>query len=125
MVLLAAAVGVVVTLVWYSKPMFGRLWSQLTGRELDVKMPGHSRNLAILIVALVIEAYITAHLVYYTGAYSWSEGVVAGLWFWLGFVATNFAVGASLNGQKFKLWLVNAGCQLLVLAAMGAILASW
>lgn len=125
MVVLAAAVGLAIGAVWYSRPMFGRLWSQLMGREMGAPVAGYRRNLVIFVVATLIEAYVTAHLVYYVGAYSWFEGAVAGLWFWLGFVATNFAVGTAFGGQSTKIWLVDAGCQLLTLMAMGAILASW
>lgn len=49
----------------------------------------------------------------------------AGFWAWLGFVAT-IMLGMTLwEGKPFRLYLLNAGYQLLNLLVMGAILAAW
>lgn len=118
LVLAVAVVGVLIHLIWYGERGFGRVRAALTGQAAG-------RNLVALGLSLLVEGYVVAHMVYYVGAYNWVEGLQTGWWLWLGFVATILTITAVLNGQRFRLWLIDAGYQLIVLLVMAALLASW
>jgi hypothetical protein len=120
LVLAAAVLSLIVGWLWYSPAVLGRTWATLTGREMAWR-----RNLLLIAVATLVEAYVTAHLVYYVGAYGWWEGAKAGLWLWFGYLATTLAVSTATAGQRPKVWLIDAGFQLASLLIMGAIFATW
>jgi hypothetical protein len=58
------------------------------------------------------------------GPATWFRGVIMGVWFWLGFLVTSSSIEVIWMGRSWKLWLFEAGCSLIVMAAMGAIIAS-
>ena len=114
LVLATAVVAVIIGVVWYSK---------ISPAEIG-GIPAN-RRLAILGVAALLESYVLAHLVYYTGAYTWLEGAKTGLWIWFGFIVSNLSISAAVAGRSPKTWYVDAGYQLILLLVMGALLATW
>ncbi len=124
-VLVAAVASMVVGFIWYG-PLFGKVWMGLTGkRPEDAKGPDAMRGYAVSFIAALITAYILSHLVDYAGAKTYQEGAVAGFWVWLGFVATTMGVNYVFSGKPLKLYLIDAGNQLVSIAVMGAIVAAW
>jgi hypothetical protein len=52
-------------------------------------------------------------------------GLLTGLWAWLAFVAIPQGVNTIFAGTRKKLWAINTGYFLVVLAINGVILACW
>ncbi|MEX0881570.1 MAG: DUF1761 domain-containing protein [Candidatus Saccharimonadales bacterium] len=123
-VLVAAVVSMVVGSFWYSKSLFGKEWAKLVGRKLE-EMGGGGRGYAVAAVGALIQAYILAHFVQYTGATTFWDGIVTGSWLWLGFVAVVIAVNMVFEGRSWALWKINAGYFLVVLLINGGLLAAW
>ncbi|MEK9176862.1 MAG: DUF1761 domain-containing protein [Patescibacteria group bacterium] len=133
-ILISAVVTMVIGFIWYG-PLFGKLWSKLMGfgemtpekmKEMQkAAMPGY---VASFVGALVM-AYVLAHALVFASAYLGASGISAGLtagfWNWLGFVAP-VTLGAILwdKGKSLTLWYINGSYYLVVLLAMGAVLAS-
>lgn len=90
-VLVAAIASMVIGMAWYSKTLFGGVWMQLSGTtEKDMqkaKQKGVTKQIAGQFIATLVTAYVLAHFVRYVNAMSWTDGVQAGFWIWLGFIA--------------------------------------
>ncbi len=124
LVVAVAVVGSIIGSVWYSKFLFGPVWAALSGGLAQARLASR-RNVMIFFGATLVEAYVAAHFVYYSGAYTFGQGAITGFWIWLGFLATTTAVGAAFIGQNLKLWAIDAGYQLVSVMVMCALLANW
>ena len=133
-VVASAVAAMVVGFLWYG-PLFGKSWSKLMGwgdmtpekmKEMQKKaMPAYAVNM----VGAFLMAFALAHNLIFGSAYLNMYGIAAGFqaafWNWLGFVAP-VTLGAVLwEGKPLKLWYINASYYLVVLLAMGTILALW
>ena len=125
-VFVTAVIALVIGAVWYSPKVFLKQWRSLINQP-DVKFTAaaSARLYFKLFVAFVVMTYVLAHFIDYVGATTIAEGLATGVWVWLGFVATSMFTNISSEVRPLKLWLINAGYQLVVLAVAGAILAIW
>lgn len=123
-VIVAAVVNMVVGAVWYSKNLFGKEWSRLTGRKLE-DMSGGGASYGVAAVGALVQAWVLAHFVVYAGSGTFWEGLVTGFWLWLAFVAVVSAVHMAFEGRSWMLWKINAGYFLVVLLINGGLLAAW
>lgn len=123
-VIVAAVISYALGALWYG-PLFGKQWMQLSGKsESSMDKSGMGTRYAVGFVASLVMAYVLAHFVEYARAGTIVEGLQAGFWVWLGFVAT-VTVGMVLwDGKPLKLWVLNNAYNLLGLLIMSAILAT-
>jgi len=121
-VLVAAIASMVIGSIWYAPPVFGKIWMQLSNHK-----KGGSAAAAMLgmFITSLVMAYVLAHFIGYLNAATLWEGAQAGLWIWLGFVATFGLSQVFFERRPFKLFLLNTVNQLITLAVMGMILACW
>ena len=131
-VLVAAVVAFILGFLFHG-PLLGKLWMKLadihpTGNEKFSDMvPQMFWNM----VANLVTAYVLAVIILlassspYLGATGLWGGVIVGVWVWLGFLVTSSSIGVIWMRQKVSLWLFEAGCSLVVMAVMGAIIGSW
>lgn len=114
-------------------PVSGKLWMKLanihpTGKEkLSDMIPQMVWNFVVNFVTAFVMAMIFV-LVFSSplmGEATWFRGAIMGVWLWLGFLVTTTSIGVIWMGHSFKLWLFESVCSLIVMATMGAILASW
>ena len=128
-VLVAAIASFVIGALWYSPMLFGKMWmklSNVTDKEMKkAKQKGMSKNFVFQFLASLVMAYVLAHFVQYTESSTISDGMLAGFWIWLGFIATVMIGMVLWEGKPWKLYFVKAGHELFALAVMGAILAVW
>ncbi|MBI4033603.1 DUF1761 domain-containing protein [Candidatus Saccharibacteria bacterium] len=123
-VIVAALISMIVGSFWYSKSLFGKEWAKLVGRKLE-DMSGGGKGYAVAAAGALIQAYILAHFVQYTGSTSLWDGLATGFWLWLGFVAVVVAINLAFEGRNWALWKINAGYFLVVLLINGGLLAAW
>jgi hypothetical protein len=112
-------------------PVLGTLWMKLanihpTGNEKFKDMvPQMLWNLLVNFITAYVLAVIylfASSSTYFTATGVWG-GVVCALWVWLGFLVTTTSIEVIWMGRSVKLWLFEAGCSLVVMIAMGAIIA--
>lgn len=126
-VLVCGIASMVIGFVWYSKALFGNTWMKLSGvSEADMKKANSNMPMlyGTMFIASLVMAYVLAHFAKYAGALTLTDGMVAGFWAWLGFVATTMLTNVLYEGKPVKLYLINAGYQLVTLVVMGMILVS-
>lgn len=123
-VLAAAALGFVTGGLWYSPLAFARAWMQVAGiDEAKARSAPMGRvfglsALAQLVIAFNLAAFIgpKADLAF---------GLAAGLAAGLGWVAMSLGVIYLFEQRPLKLWLINAGYQVLTYTLMGGLLGVW
>jgi hypothetical protein len=122
-ILVAAAINLIVGMVWYSPALFGKTWQKLTGHKMGQGSAGV--GYVVTALAALVQAWIFVHFVRYAGALTAAKGAEVGFWLWLAFVAIIMATNIVFEGRPWKLWAINAGYFLAVLMINGAILAAW
>ena len=131
-VVIAAVASFVLGFLFHSPPL-GKLWMKLadvhpTGNErMSNMIPQMLWNLlANLVTAYVLAViYLYASTSPYLGGPGVLSGIIIGLWIWLGFLVTSSSIGVIWMRQKASLWIYEAVCSLVVMAVMGAIIASF
>jgi hypothetical protein len=122
-VLVAAASGFVIGSLWYG-PVFGKVWMRLTGMT---KEKGAQANMAVTfggayVLNLIAALGIATVSVDHAGVMFALHVGLLGAFF---FVAPALGVIYLFEQQPFRLWLVNAGYQVVNFTAMGAIIGAW
>lgn len=127
-VIVAAAINMGAGALWYSPMVFGKEWMKLIGKKMEDMEKMRSQagpGYGIAAVGALIQAFVLAHFVQYTGATTFWQGLATGFWLWLGFVAVTIALGIIFEGRSWKLWKINAGYFFVVLLITGGLLAAW
>jgi len=111
--------------VWYSPPVFGRLWMQLVGMTLEQARRGQARALVLGLLANLLTAYVLAVVIRFAGASTIADGLAVGFIVWLGFPASVHFVSWTFERRPTKLTAMNLAHSLVIFLVMGAILAVW
>jgi hypothetical protein len=120
-VLVAGAIHVVISLVWYQPFLFGKAWIRLSGKDMKPAIPW----MPVGLIAHFTAVFGLAVIVQMAEATAAIDGVILGA-----FVAICF-IGAMLAGEliwekiPFRLFLIRPGDQVLTLCLAGLILALW
>ncbi len=122
-VLVAALSGFIIGGLWYG-PLFQKPWMRLTGMS---KEKGAQASMPLTFggayVLNLLGAFAIAMLL--GEQHGVLLGLHAGAFSGLFFIATALGVIYLFEQRPFKLWLINAGYQVVNFAAMGAIIGAW
>jgi hypothetical protein len=112
---------VVISLLWYQPPFFGKAWVKLSGKD----MKPATKWIPVGFLAHLICVFSLAVIIKLANATTVVEGILLGLLVSIGFVGA--MLGGELVWEKipFKLFLIRLGDQILTLALAGAVLAIW
>lgn len=119
----AALAGFVIGGLWYG-PLFRDPWMRASGMTFE---RGKQQNVPLvfgLTYVLNVIAAIGLSICLGPGR-SWLAGLHVGAFVGLLFVATALGVIYLFESRPLKLWLINAGYQVVNMAAMGAVLGAW
>lgn len=123
-VLVAGLLSMVIGFVWYG-PLFAKEWMAEVGLTSKDVAKGPGMGYLLTLAGAMIEAFVLAHFVDYAMASTAMDGLITGLWAWVGFVAYAIGVNYIFAKRSFKLWIIDSGYFLLLLMAQGALLAVW
>jgi hypothetical protein len=128
-----AAVAAFILGFLFHGPVSGKLWMKLanihpTGKEKFADMlPQMAWNL----LANLVTAYVLAVMYAFVSSSPLSSGlgigtgIMCALWIWFGFLITTTSIEVIWMKRSVKLWLFECACSLVVMIAMGAIIASF
>jgi hypothetical protein len=124
-VLLAAAAAWVAGAVWYMA--LATPWMAAAGISQEKiaaskTQPGASLPFVFAFAGCVIMAWVLAGIVGHLGQVTLRNGVISGLFCWVGFVITTMLVNNSFAMRSRMLLLIDGGYWLVALALMGAII---
>jgi hypothetical protein len=123
--LVAALTGFVIGSLWYDAPLFQKAWMQLTG---ITKEQGAKANVPLTFGgAYVLNVVGAVGLAAIFGPERVGAlcGALYGAFAGLFFIATGLGVIYLFEMRPLKLWLINAGYQVVNFAAMGAVIGAW
>ncbi len=109
---------------WYAKGLFGGAWMQDVGlTEDDAKNANMPRTFGGAFILQLIAAMTLATIL---GPEStWLSGVKTGLIVGIGILATAYGVTYLFEQRPLRLFRINAGYNVVLLAIMGAIIGGW
>jgi hypothetical protein len=118
-----------VRFLWYMV-IFQKPWQEEIGMKTKGKSSAKADQtpnlLPLLIGSFILEAIMAINLAAFIGKdAAWDFGLFAGLAAGLGWVALAFGVNYMFEGRSFKLWLINAGYNIVALAIMGLIIGAF
>jgi hypothetical protein len=130
-VIVAAVAAFIIGFLMHG-PVGGKLWMrlanvQMTGNEKMSDMYGKMfwNFVANLVTAYVLSVvYLFASTSIYASGPSIWTGVICGLLVWVGFLVTSSSIEVIWMGRSLKLWLFESFSSLIVMLAMGAIIAA-
>lgn len=135
---LAILVGVLANMVigflWFG-PIFGKVWAKEMGYEnMEPDNKAMIKSMVIMIIGSFLTAYVLAHSLFVWKPSSWNlpgdgpawmYGAYAAFYTWLGFYVPMLLGSVAWESKSWKLFFINAGYNLVSLAAIGLILAVW
>ena len=114
--------------LWYSSLLFGKSWQKESGlSDEDLKGANMGKIFGTCFFLTAVMAFGMAVLIQGHGQQNidWLEGLLHGLFVGLLFVATSMGINYLYQRKSIKLWLIDAGYQLVFLALQGLIFAVW
>ncbi len=128
-VFVAAVISMAIGAAWYSPALFGVEWMTLSGiKEKDIekaKEKGMGKSYLAGFIGALVMSVVLAHFIDFTRATTFREGLSAGFWIWLGFVAPVILGTVLWEAKPTRLYIINISYWLLSLSLMGGILAIW
>lgn len=129
MVLVAGVIGMALGALWYSPILFGRVWMRLSGfteEQMKVmKEKGMIKSYVLNFLTILVMAFVLIHFVAFWDVKDLEGGLQLAFWTWLGFVATVMLNSVLWEGKSFKLYLINAGYQLVAMILMVMVFVFW
>jgi hypothetical protein len=120
-VLLAAASSFLLGGLWYSRALFGRVWTAENGGAIQSGHPAKVFGISFLF-SLVAAAIFAIWL---GPSPSLSVALQAGFAVGFGFVAASFGINYQFARRSFKLWLIDGGYHTVQFALFGLIIGLW
>lgn len=123
-VLVAAVSSFAVGALWYAPFLTGKAWQKEAGlTDEQLKEANMGKTFGLAFVMSVIIAYGMA--MFFGGEADLHKGAMWGMMTALFFVIPSFAINDLFEHRPLKLWLINAGYNLVTYTIMGAILGAW
>lgn len=125
-VILAAVSSMVVGMIWYAKPVFGKDWqkmAKLSDKDMQEWAPF---ALVVAFGSSLVMAYVLAHFSYlahsFLGNSFFQDTLMTGLWAWVGFQGLRMFMHDQFERRRKKLSVINAGNDLLTILVMAALI---
>ena len=121
--LICAVAAFVIGMIWYAPFVFGKAWAKLTGVDLNKKDGCAMKMLTSFLAnfALAVTLYSVA---LWSDAYGVDTGMVMGLLLSLGVVMMAMMSSYVWEGRSPKLFMIDAGHQVVVVITMSMIITS-
>ncbi|MEI1280173.1 DUF1761 domain-containing protein [Leptospira venezuelensis] len=133
-ILVGVLANVVIGFLWFG-PIFGKVWAKEMGYEnMEPDTKAMLKSIVIMIIGSFLTAYVLAHSLFVWKPSSWNlpgdgpawmYGAYAAFYTWLGFYVPMLLGSVAWESKSWKLFFINAGYNLVSLAAIGQILAVW
>lgn len=120
-VILSGIASMVLGFFWYSRILFAKPWMEENGFKDEDLDPQPARYIVTLILALT-SAVMMNILINITGWSSTFKSALLGLMIGLGLVATTFGTSYLFENKRLRLFLINAGYQVIYLIAAAMII---
>ena len=125
-VVLSAVVSMVIGMVYYARPVFGKQWIKLAQIDEKRMKKEVTRIMPLIFIAALVTADVVAYFMFLYHQFfasSWEiSGLVSAVILWLGISVTTTFVHNVFEQRPTQLTYLTMGNRLLTLLATGAIL---
>lgn len=114
--------------MWYTPILFGKHWQKEVGlKDKDIENGNMPLTFGGSFILIVIMNLGVAVLINSLGLeeINLTSGALVGFFSGVTFVATAMGINLLYEQKTMKLWLINAGYQVIYLVMAGAILGAW
>jgi len=122
-ILVASISAFVVGSIWYAPFLFGKIWQAETGLTDDDLKGGMAKTFGGSFVLTLIISYGMA--MFFEGDVGLHMGAMYGFMTGFFFVAASIGIIYLYEHKSLKLFLINAGYQILTYTIIGAIIGVW
>lgn len=126
-VITGGIVAWVIGSLWYSPLLFGKAWQKEVGMT-DEDLKGANMPLIFgtsLLLMIVMAFGISPIIASHGDDMAWHHGMFHGLMVGLMFIATSIGINYLYQRKSFKLFLIDAVYQVLIVVIAGLILGLW
>lgn len=125
----AAIASMIVGMVWYNPKVLGKKWMEgmgFTSEDLNKQRGrGMGKFYFGAFVGALLMAYVLAYFLKVLIAVDFFGAFQTAFWVWLGFIATALFGQVLWEAKPLKVYLINAGYQLVNLFVMAMVLVFW
>ncbi len=122
-VLVSGIVAMVIGAVWYNA--FAKPWMKGAGLTKKDAEQADPSTYFVSFLAFLLAFYVLAHVAALAEVTNVTEGILAGLWMWLGFVATVTGINYLYQQKSLQFYAIDTGYILLVFLVAGGIIGGW
>ena len=124
-VLVSAVILWVLGAAWFSPPLFAKPWSAIIGRPMGEKPRGVAWGMICSFIGDFLLAFILVHVVIWSGAVTWMDGIHIGAITWVGFVAAIMYPQSIYEGRPVRYFTITGGYWLIGFLIIGVVLTVW
>lgn len=125
-VVVAACVGMLISVAWYSDNLFGKVWRKSVGlKKKDTEKLGTDVATVICLITLLITSAAVAVLGDVLKISGGWNGLLFGVLVSFGFLVTNNGLHKLYEQRPFSLFAVTAVGDILTITAISVILSIW
>jgi hypothetical protein len=124
-VLVSALIFWLLGALWFSPALFAKPWVAIVGRQMGEKPKGVVWGMIASFIGDLVLAFVLAHVVLWSHADSWLDGMHIGLLTWVGFIAATMYPNTIYEGRGAKYFLITGGYWFVGFLGVGALLAVW
>jgi len=124
-VLVAAVIGFVYAGAWFQPPVMGNRWQALLLTSKEDRQKGTIKALVLTLVIYAFIAFVMAKYLKALHVQSAGAGALQGLYFGIGFAASNGLVTNLFRAEPLSLFLIENGQIVSTMVIMGSILSVW
>jgi len=122
-VIVSAISAFVVGSIWYAPFLFGKAWQAETGLTDEDLKKGMGKTFGGSFVLTVFISYGMA--MFFGGEVDLQMGLMYGFMTGAFFVAASLGIIYLYDKKSLRIWLINAGYQVLIYTIIGGILGAW
>lgn len=124
-VLAATIASFVIGAVWYSPPVFGKMWMTLLKMTEEDARKRRNKAIVVGFFANLLTAYLLGVFVLFAGASDLVAGAEVAFLAWLAFAFSYHLTGWVFENRPPKLFGIDVVHSLIIFLVMGAILGVW
>lgn len=123
-IIIAAVVNMAIGAGWYG--FFAEPWMAGNGftRE-DIEADASNTPYIVAGANSLVMSFVLANVINWTGATGFINGLLTGLFMWVGFTALTMGANHAFESRSFTMWGINAGMYMVSLMVIGAIIGAF
>lgn len=118
---LSAVLAMVLGFIWYSMPVFGKVWMKETGITEEQVGKGPGMGYMFAVVASAVMAIAMTQVIKFVGVSNLTDALGWGALVAVGFIGTTFGTSFIFEQKTLRHYLIDAGYQMVLAVIVAAV----